>query len=177
MGAVAHLDLDHVGGLVDFPHARVHVHDIELEVATTRRRRLDRERYKPAMFAHNPDFETYHEAGETWLGFDAVKNLRGLPDDILMVPLAGHSHGQCGIAIRQQEGYLLHAGDTLFDYREVKQPQRQCSPILEIFEFFNQDDKARRIANQTRLRDLAATHAEVAMMSAHNPFEFPGETS
>ena len=170
---MTHLDLDHVGGLVDFPWAKVHVHATELEAAMTRPKRLDRERYMPPMFAHHPDFEAYRESGEKWLGFDAVKGLKGLPDDILMVPLAGHSRGQCGIAVRQGDGALLHAGDTYFDYREVKQPKRECSPILEVFEFFNQDNKAVRIANQDRLRTLAAGHREVTLMSAHNPFEFP----
>lgn len=170
---MTHLDLDHVGGLVDFPHAKVHTHAVELEAAMTRPKRLDRERYMLPMFAHRPDFVTYRESGERWFGFDAVKNLDGLPDDILMVPLTGHSRGQTGIAIRQGDGWLLHAGDSYFDYREVKQPKRECAPILEVFEFFNQDDKRQRVYNQDRLRQLAATHREVTMMSAHDPFEFP----
>ncbi len=127
----------------------------------------------PPMFAHHPDFVSYRESGESWLGFDAVRNLQGLPDDILMVPLVGHSRGQTGIAISQGEGWLLHAGDAYFDYREVKQPKRRCTPIVEVFEFFNQDDKRQRVYNQGRLRELAATRRDVTLMSAHNPFEFP----
>src|SRR5271165_578172 len=43
-----HLDLDHAGGLVDFPSATVHVHARELSAASAPTWR-ERERYRPAQ--------------------------------------------------------------------------------------------------------------------------------
>jgi glyoxylase-like metal-dependent hydrolase (beta-lactamase superfamily II) len=48
--------LDHVGGLSDFPEARVHVHATELDAAMARRGIKARDRYRPRMWAHHPDF-------------------------------------------------------------------------------------------------------------------------
>ncbi|MFC7753462.1 MBL fold metallo-hydrolase [Tsukamurella soli] len=81
-----HLDLDHVGGLSDFPWAAVHVHADELAAATDRRGVKARGRYRPAMWAHGPDFTTYaEEDGEAWFGFSAVRALAGLPEQILLI--------------------------------------------------------------------------------------------
>lgn len=120
---MTHLGLDHVGGLVDFPQARVHVHAAELDAAMRRRTFRDRHRYLPPMWAHEPHWETYSEEGEPWFGFEAVRNLRGLPAEILLVPLFGHPRPRRGRARR--EGWMLHAGDAYFDPREVHGPQRR----------------------------------------------------
>src|ERR1700753_991771 len=59
-----HLDLDHVGGLSDFPDAAVHVHATELEAAKRRHGLRGRARYRPKMFAHEPQWRTYSHDGE-----------------------------------------------------------------------------------------------------------------
>lgn len=85
-----HLDLDYVGGLADYPWATVHVHESELDAALARRDVKGRGRYRPAMWAHGPRWEVYSEEGEAWRGFVAVRELKGLPSEILPVPLFGH---------------------------------------------------------------------------------------
>jgi glyoxylase-like metal-dependent hydrolase (beta-lactamase superfamily II) len=45
---LTHLDLDHVGGLRDFPHAEVHVYAEELDNATAQATTMDRGRFRPA---------------------------------------------------------------------------------------------------------------------------------
>lgn len=167
-----HLDLDHVGGLSDFPHALVHVHATELEAARRRHGLRGRKRYRPKMFAHDPKWRTYRHGGESWLGFDAVRQLEGLGDDILMVPLFGHTHGHCGIAVNTSDGWLLHAGDAYFDAREIKQPQRQCGLAVALFQIMVTTERAHRRDNQDRLRTLHADQPEVDIFCAHNPFEY-----
>jgi glyoxylase-like metal-dependent hydrolase (beta-lactamase superfamily II) len=123
-----HLDLDHVGGLSDFPWASVHVHRAELAAAEARRGIRARGRYRPAMWAHGPNWELYPSEGEPWNGFAAVRDLPGLPSEILIVPLFGHTHGHCGVAVETDSGWLLDAGDAFFDPREVHGPRRVCAP-------------------------------------------------
>lgn len=168
---MTHLDLDHAGGLSDFPHARVHVHARELDAALGRRTFKARHRYRPLMWAHQPRFQTYAETGEPWFGFEAVRQLSGLPPELLLVPLFGHTLGHCGVAVATGSGWLLHAGDAYFDPREIKQPRRECALLVGAFQAAVQTVRHDRLHNQARLRELHATRSDVRIFCAHNPFE------
>ncbi|MFT3809669.1 MAG: MBL fold metallo-hydrolase [Micropepsaceae bacterium] len=168
---LTHLDLDHVGGLVDFPHATVHLHAAEHAAAMARRGYKAKRRYRPAFWAHNPDFATYAETGEPWFGFEAVRRLRGLPDDILLVPLFGHTLGHCGVAVEDAKGWMLHAGDAYFDPREVHGDRRRCAPLVGLFQAIVQTNRRQRLDNQTRLGRLTRERPDIRVFSAHNPFE------
>jgi glyoxylase-like metal-dependent hydrolase (beta-lactamase superfamily II) len=168
-----HLDLDHVGGLADFPEALVHVHATELDAARRRDGFRARRRYRPNMlFDHNPQWRTYTHGGQRWMGFDAARGLTGLGDDILLIPLFGHTHGHCGIAINTPHGWLLDAGDAYFDAREIKLPTRKCGPIPALFQLMVTTERDNRRANQDRLRSLHADHPELDIFCGHNPFEY-----
>lgn len=168
---MTHMDLDHVGGLSDFPKAKVHLHAAEMKQCTERRTLKDKHRYLPKMWAHGLDAETYATEGEPWFGFEAVRELRGLPPEILLVPLFGHTLGHCGVAVESTRGWLLHAGDAYFDPREVKQPKRECAWLVGLFQAAVQTDRALRLHNQARLRAFTAAHPEVEVFCAHNPWE------
>lgn len=168
---MTHMDLDHVGGLADFPAAVVHLHARELRAAQERRTDKARHRYLPAMWSHRPRFETYDEEGEPWFGMEAVRGLRGLPDDILLVPLFGHTSGHSGVAVQSDGGWILHAGDAYFDRREVHGGTRLCGRQIGVFEAVLDTDRGMRLHNQSRLRRLAAERPEITIMSAHDPFE------
>ncbi len=169
---MTHMDLDHVGGLSDFPNATVHLHHRELVAATERRSFKAKHRYLPVMWAHQPKFETYSEEGEPWMGFEAIRELRGLPPEILLVPLFGHTLGHCGVAVRDTRGWLLHAGDAYFDPREVNGPTRRCALKVGAFQAMVQTVRRERLHNQARLRRLTADHPEIRVFCAHNPFEY-----
>lgn len=168
---LTHLDLDHVGGLVDFPDATVHVHANELRAATERRGFKARHRYLPVMWSHGARFATYSAEGEPWFGFEAIRALEGIAEDVLLVPLFGHTLGHCGVAVRDDAGWLLHAGDAYFDPREVHGAQRRCAWKVGLFQAIVQTDRRDRLHNQARLRDLTRLHPEIRVFSAHNPFE------
>lgn len=167
-----HLDLDHVGGLSDFPDATVHVHATELEMARRRRGPKARGRYRPKMWAHRPRWRTYAQGGEPWLGFESTHGLEGLPDHIRVVPLFGHTHGHVGVAVQTDDGWLLDAGDAYFDAREVKLDARTCALGPALFQLVVTTEYRTRRENQDRLRTLHREHPEVAMFGAHNPFEY-----
>ncbi len=99
---LTHLDFDHAGGVEDFPEARVHVMEAEREAAEHKRRSfVDRQRYRPLLWDDVRDWRTYVSGGERWFGFDAVRQLDGLPPEILMIPLQGHTLGHAGVAIQR----------------------------------------------------------------------------
>jgi glyoxylase-like metal-dependent hydrolase (beta-lactamase superfamily II) len=167
---LTHLDLDHAGGLRDFPHAKVHVYKEELRNATAQANRADRARFRTAQWAHGPDWQTYDTEGEQWYGLDAVQQLKG-PADILFVPLGGHTLGHAGVAVKTGDKWLLHCGDAYFYHGET-QSRGNCPPGLRFFQSVVQTDKAARLSNQDRLRTLVADHGdEIETISAHDPVE------
>lgn len=171
-----HLDLDHAGGLGDFPDAEVHVFGSELAAAQSPPLR-DRGRYIAAQWAHGPKWVSYEGGGDSWFGFDSVRLLPGLDTEIAMVPLAGHSAGNVGVAIRTPDGWLLHCGDAYFHHDEVAAAP-SCPPALRFFQTVMQRDGEARRANQERLRELARDHpGEVRLFCSHDPEELERERS
>jgi glyoxylase-like metal-dependent hydrolase (beta-lactamase superfamily II) len=169
---LTHMDLDHIGGLSDFPQAAVHLHKLELSAAVARRGFKARRRYRPPMWAHGPDFRAYSEEGERWFGFEAVRGLQGLPPEILLIPLFGHTLGHCGVAVQSTDGWLLHAGDAYFDSREVNDRFRRCALQLALLQAIVTTNRAARLYNQDRLRALARVRPDVRIFCAHDPWEF-----
>jgi glyoxylase-like metal-dependent hydrolase (beta-lactamase superfamily II) len=173
---VTHLDLDHAGGLADFPGARVHVFGDELDAALAPRTRNERQRYVAAQWGHGPIWMTHDVAGEDWYGFEAVS---AVSEDVLMVPLRGHTRGHCAVAVRRPGGdWFLHAGDAYFHASE-KDAAAGCPPGLKLFQDLVQVDGAARRRNQDRLRSLHPEHRpatgrtqSVTMFCAHDAGEF-----
>lgn len=169
---LTHLDLDHAGGLGDFPQARVHVFEDELDRALDPPMR-DKARYVQAQWAHGPQWVRHQVHGDEWFGFDSVTVLG---DDVLLVPLRGHTHGHCGVAVKDGERWLLHAGDSYFFHGEKDTP-RTCPPGLRFFQTAVQVDGRDRHHNQNRLRDLQSEgHADLTIFSAHDAVELDAFT-
>jgi glyoxylase-like metal-dependent hydrolase (beta-lactamase superfamily II) len=174
---ITHLDFDHAGGIEDFPNARVHVTAREKEVADERRGGafVSRKRYRPQQWNDASDWSLYPlGGGERWFGFDAVRDLAGLPPEILLVPLAGHTWGHAGVAIREDGGrWLFYAGDAYFHHGEVGAAKRECPPGLRWYQNLMQVDRTARLANQQRVRALSVDHGdEVRIYCAHDLIEF-----
>ncbi|MCO6009217.1 MBL fold metallo-hydrolase [Actinoallomurus purpureus] len=162
---LTHLDVDHAGGLTDFPEAQVHVHVTELEAARRPVTLTERERYRTAVWSHRPRWVEHHAGGERWHGFEAV---RGLPGGLLLVPLAGHTRGHAGVAVDTGDGWLLHAGDAYYHHRQVE--SGGCPVALCAFQSVMQADRTTRLHNVDRLRELARAD-DVTVFSAHDPVE------
>lgn len=169
---LTHLDLDHAGGIGDFPEARVHVFTDELAAATQRATLKEKARYLTGQWAHRPHWAEHRVEGEEWLGFSSV---RTVGEDVLLVPLAGHTRGHCGVAVRRPAGsaseWLLHAGDAYFFAGEKERPPT-CPSGLAVFQGVVEQDRTARLANQDRIRSLHAEHPEVTVFSAHDASEF-----
>jgi len=172
-----HLDLDHAGGLPDFPEAEVHLFAPELEAALNPK--LDeRLRYiGGAHWKHEPRWVTHEAGGDDWFGFESVRILPGIDAELLLVPLAGHSRGHTAVAIKANDNWLLHCGDAYFNHGELATPP-SCPPMLRFFQNLTAVDNKARKANRERLRELIARHGdEVTLFCAHDPHELEREQS
>jgi len=163
-----HLDLDHAGGLGDFPDAQVHVFGAELAAAKSPALR-ERARYIEAQRAHGPIWVEHGAGGDSWFGFESIRLLPDLDAEIAMIPLPGHTAGHSGVAVNTSDGWLLHCGDAFFFHGEIETPGR-CPPGLRLFETINQHDGKARQRNQERLRELQRNHGdEVTLFCSHDP--------
>ncbi|MDP8919871.1 MAG: MBL fold metallo-hydrolase [Pseudomonadota bacterium] len=168
---LTHLDFDHAGGLEDFPEARVHVLQAEADVAEDRRGMIQSRRYRPEQWDEVRNWRFYNPGGEGWFGFDAVRDLDGLPPEILMIPLPGHTAGHAGIAISTPDGWLLNAGDAYF-HRHEMDPEPHCTPGLAAYQRLMEMDRPTRLHNQERLRELANDgRSDVRIFCSHDPVE------
>jgi glyoxylase-like metal-dependent hydrolase (beta-lactamase superfamily II) len=166
---ITHLDIDHAGGLTDFPEAKVHLHAREHAAAMARTHLKERERYMPAHWAHGPRWEVYSEDGDTWRGLPAIARLRGLDADIGLLPLHGHTRGHSAVIVKAHERWLVHAGDAYFHRAAI---EGGAVPLgFAVFERATQMDARGRRASLAALRQLRASYADVDVFSAHDPVE------
>ncbi len=163
-----HLDLDHAGGLGDFPEAQVHLLGAELAAAEHPSLR-ERSRYIKAQWAHGPHWVEYGPGGDRWFGFESIRLLPDLDAEIALIPLPGHTAGHTGVAVSTPDGWLLHCGDAFFHHGEIETPP-DCPPGWRLFERFNDHDGDARRRNQERLRGLRQEHGdEMTLICSHDP--------
>jgi glyoxylase-like metal-dependent hydrolase (beta-lactamase superfamily II) len=168
---VTHLDVDHAGGIGDFPHAKVHCHAREHAAAMTRRRFKEKQRYMRAHWTHSPEWELYTEDGDTWRGLPAITRLRGLDADIGLLPMHGHTRGHSAVIVRDRETWLVHAGDAYFHHNAIQ--HGGAVPFgIRAFEVAMEMDTAQRRASLAALRRLRESYDDIAMFSAHDPHEY-----
>jgi glyoxylase-like metal-dependent hydrolase (beta-lactamase superfamily II) len=169
---LTHLDFDHAGGLPDFPRAKVHVHAAEREAAVARATFNQRQRYRSGQFVHGPEWETYEALGEPWKGVPAVRQLEGLPPEILALPMPGHSRGHAAIAVDTGHGWLVHAGDAYFHRSVTERGDTSGTPwaLRGVERFIAFDHKSVRAVHPI-LAELAK-YDDVTVFSSHDPVEY-----
>lgn len=174
---LTHLDLDHAGGIADFPRAKIHVHAAERGAALAQASLQNRNRYRACHFAHGPDWAIYDDVtrSEAWNGFAAVRELEGLPPELLAVPLPGHTVGHAAIAVDAEGGWLLHAGDAYFHKATVAADRAKVPFGIALFERAVAVDYALVRDNHARLRALAEQRT-VRVFCAHDPDELDALT-
>jgi glyoxylase-like metal-dependent hydrolase (beta-lactamase superfamily II) len=174
---LTHLDFDHAGGLEDFPNAIVHVMQSEMDAVKDRQGFIDSRRYRSEQWNEVKHWKFYETGREDWFGFEAVRNLEGLPPEILLIPLAGHTRGHAGVAIYTPEGWLLHAGDAYFYRHEMDANNRHCTPGLQFYQWMMEVDRTTRLFNQDRLYELSRDrNKDVRLFCSHDAIEFKAFT-
>ena len=171
---LTHLDFDHAGGLDDFPDATVHMLEMERDYALLQRTWMDRQRFRPQQWSSRPRWHVYRgDEGEDWSGFRMVRTLQGLPPEIALVPLAGHTFGHAGVAVQVDGRWLLQAGDAYFFHREMDLDGPWCTPGLRMYQWMLEKDRGMRLKNQQRLRELKRMRGSaLTLFCAHDNEEF-----
>ncbi|MGW1193641.1 MBL fold metallo-hydrolase [Streptomyces sp. NPDC002559] len=158
---VTHHHRDHVGGLADFPSARVH--------ATGECRSAVEEgdgRVMPAQWAHGVVWAPAPVPATPWRGQESW-TLDGLPESIRLIALPGHSPGHVGVlvddALRGQE--LLHIGDAIHHHTQLT---RTAPPAVEAFAASVQHDATAGLRTRRLLAELAG-EGSVRLVNSHDP--------
>lgn len=173
--AITHFDLDHVGGLADFPDATVHTTALEYATASDPPSFAEKRRYRKAQWSHGPKVHGY-SGGEPWEGFDLAHPMTGV-EGIALVPMPGHTRGHSCVAVDAGDrGWLLHAGDAVFDRGSIALPSdtsddRAMRRTIRTFEQAVAQNRSKIGANHRRLTEIraAGTHT---VIPAHDPVVF-----
>lgn len=118
---LTHFDADHVGGIGDFPWARVHLTSDEATAALAPRTLTEKARYLPAQRDHHPDLVRHDPAaGDRWRGFAAATELTEIGDGIVLLALPGHSRGHAAVAVEAgDDRWILHVGDSFYHHGQI----------------------------------------------------------
>ena len=169
-----HFHFDHVGGLPDFPLAKVHIFKHELEGVLHPRDMYERYVYRREHWAHHPDWKPHALQGDRWFGFDCTPAVDLGSTQFFLVPLPGHTAGHCGVVLKIPEGWLFHCGDAYAYHRDVD-PIHPCKPPhYGIWKLMVLGNKAYRAIGRhsPRLRQLIREHGdEVILTCSHDPVE------
>ena len=146
---ITHMHLDHAGGLPDFPKASVHIFKSEYDHIMHR----PGWEFLPAHWAHGPNWVVHNLMSEKWYDFNAI-HLTGFEPEIWLVPLSGHTPGLCGVAIRNETGWVLYGSDAVPFYMRVDDvpdwiSKRMIGPHVP------------------RIREFMKAHPEVQVVGAH----------
>lgn len=162
---LTHGDPDHAGGLADFPNAQVHVSKEEQAHITG-----GHWRYVPMQFGHDPSWNTHGTSARKWFGLEARPIEVGFSSEVLLIPLFGHTLGHCGVAIQQENKWLLHVGDAYYLRDELTVDDHPVSLLAAQ----RADDDAQRRASLEQLRRLVRDHSdEVDVIGYHDLSELP----
>jgi glyoxylase-like metal-dependent hydrolase (beta-lactamase superfamily II) len=168
-----HLDLDHAGGIIDFPKAKVHTLEPEYKMAMNPNSFLNKQRYRGCHWSTDTQWVVHQENyGEKWFGFDAVREIPDLPPEVLIIPLFGHTAGHFGVAVQTDSGWVLHAGDSYYDHRELTLSE---PPLIgwKMFQRIVHSNYSKAMQNQKRLHHLATNNQDsIKVVCSHDSSEF-----
>jgi len=166
---LTHLDLDHTGGLSDFPQAQVHITTAEATGAIRSPSPRERMRYRPAQWAHHPKIVEHNPAGDKWRGFAAAEQLDTIAPGIVLIALPGHTRGHAAVAVDTVNRWLLHAGDAFYHHGTLDGHSRvpavlRAGETLVAFDLKKVRDNHARLAELYRRADPA-----LAIICSHDP--------
>ena len=166
---LTHFDLDHIGGISDFPNAQIHITAAEAVGAFTTPVQLERQRYRPSQWSYGPKIVEHDPNGEKWRGFAAAKELTDIAPGIVLVSLPGHTRGHACVAVDAGHRWILHAGDSFYHPGSIGESTK-VPAALRIQERLVAFDIKRVRENHARLTELHnRPEADLTLVNAHDP--------
>jgi glyoxylase-like metal-dependent hydrolase (beta-lactamase superfamily II) len=160
----SHLDPDHIGGLADFPKAKVHVSNEEYESFKN-----GNERYLRQQLSHNPDLKLYKANDTEWFGLPARKVDLNIQTEVFLIPLFGHTLGHCGIAIKINDQWIFYVGDAYYlraELEDKNHPVDQLATIRAV-------DNNLRLESLDKVREIIERYGnQIEYFGYHDPTEF-----
>ena len=173
--ALTHLDLDHAGGLADFPEARVHVLREERDAAESPRSWGERLRYRPAQWRDAKFAGEGSGPAATPQPVEITAGITGIPipgwedSGVLRVALPGHTRGHCGFWIpRAEDSPIFFVGDAYYDHSERS---RRASIFFRCFLGSVQVKPAEARASLETIQTLCERFPNLEVLSSHDPTE------
>jgi glyoxylase-like metal-dependent hydrolase (beta-lactamase superfamily II) len=165
---VTHFDMDHIGGISDFPEAQIHATAAEVLGAVRAPTTQEKFRFRSAQWAHGPKLVEHNPDGEKWRGFAAAKELTEISPGIVLISLPGHTRGHACIAVDAGHRWVLHCGDafyhpgTIDGVSPVPRGIKAIEPLLAF-------DRKRVRDNHLRLAELyRRQEPDLLMVCAHD---------
>lgn len=168
---LTHLDQDHLGGIVDFPKAIIHLTSKEFTYKNEKMSTRNRFRYRKAELLNNRMVKPHAWAsGESWHGFEYARPLDDSLPEIAMISLPGHTIGHCGVAIEMPEArIILHAGDAFYHPGELLS-EADTSYGFKQFRRLIDHDHQLAMENVARLRTIKSELGErLNLVCSHAP--------
>ncbi|WP_445168858.1 MBL fold metallo-hydrolase [Mycolicibacterium sp. Dal123E01] len=165
---LTHFDLDHIGGLADFPDADIHVTAAEARGAVHAPSLRERVRYRSQQWAHGPNLVEHTPDGEAWRGFAAAKELSDIAPGIVLISLPGHTRGHACVAVDAGDRWILHAGDAFYHHGTLD--GSAVPTAWRVMETAFAFDRRQVRDNHARLTELYARNdPSLLIVSAHDP--------
>jgi glyoxylase-like metal-dependent hydrolase (beta-lactamase superfamily II) len=169
---VTHFDLDHIGGVSDFPHAQVHVTAAEALGAIHNPSAREKLRYRKPQWAHGPNLVEHTADGEPWRGFAAAQPLDDIDSGIVLVPMPGHTRGHTAVAVDAGHRWVLHCGDAFYHPGTID-GQSRVPFVLRAQEALLAFDRNQVEANHERLAELHnRQEPDLLVVCSHDPTLF-----
>lgn len=166
---ITHFDVDHIGGLSDFPHAQIHLTVAEALGAIRSPSWRERIRYRAAQWAHQPNIVEHNPHGEKWRGFAAAKELDEISAGIALISLPGHTRGHACVAVDAGHRWLLHCGDAFYHYGTLD-GKSHVPRALTTMESLVAFDRKRVQDNHARLAELYQRQdPDLFIVCSHDP--------
>ena len=165
----SHLDPDHIGGIMDFPDALVHVSKEEYDSFKS-----GNERYLQQQLSHNPDLKLYKTNDTEWFGLPARKVNLNLQTEIYLIPLFGHTLGHCGVSLKVNNQWTFYVGDAYYlraELEDKNHPVDQLATIRAV-------DNNLRLESLNKVRGIIKNFgSQMEYFGFHDPTEFKTEKS
>ncbi len=160
----SHLDPDHIGGLIDFSNAKIHVSQEEFESFKS-----GHERYLTRQLSHNSKIELYKSNNSELFGLSARKMDLDTETEFYLIPLFGHTYGHCGVAFKNNDKWIFYVGDAYYYRAELTDKDH---PVDQLATIASMDNNLRKESLE-KVRQIIKNHEkEIEYFSYHDPKEF-----